>query len=1016
MKVVSSELFAPDSYQPPFEKLSFDALPPQEWPPQLDPTVKHGNLHLVGSESPNNLHSIQYRLGAPFLPVAPYRDYFINTVAENQYSVWSSETGSGKSSQLGLYLLEAGVPKVYITQPRILAARELFERALYSLGPDYMHLTGYETGDSSDSDCNPDAKIIYITEQLLFKRANRGEIDPWDAVINDEAHERTVGTVALLGLMKEITADDPTVRLLISSATIDTEKFSNYLTDPRTGKPAPVGILPGRTHPIKDEYRNDLVHDVAKEFMKKGNNILAFEPGEARMRYTATQMGSRNKGHTVHVLYGDQSPTQQAKALNPEDGNHVVATRIGETSITPQGKDTVIDSGLSNIGLYEQGVRVLKTVFSSRATMEQRRGRVGRTKPGNYIVAIPSDAPTPPAFKDRDAYDPPAMETSSVSSFVNELLLTNRKLEKMDLLEYPTHENLQHDYKVLQRLGAIAIRDSEMVLTDIGKAMTDLKADASWARMMVEARTIDQMYEVDSTKVRLQVAAIAAIFQVNGILQSGQKSERRFLQSKRGGDNFSNDHSSDVLFSLDTYIRAGQKYQKLLESDPDKATERFEHFLEQKDVRVNRFLKARKTFEELCRRENLDPTQLAIPSAEERKAIIGCQISGADELFVQRTKTFHYDIRGNDKRSLGNKSTISPDLAQLVVGTPFDYRGLSAAGRFSKSYISGGSAVTKEQLLQHAAHRISSKNLGYIVDKDGNFMQRQALYFDGELQFYEDNVLPEPTIETREFILRAMMTGVAIRMIGQRPKQASFDSKTPNASNAIKQWERAQKLDHKSAANLMTSERYTKLINKIVRDSVRLVPLDVTDPAQLDDVIPSVFLNSLVRPTRKRDIPDILRWSPDAITIQLGEDDKAYLAVTYRHNIAYITVPRGQEYSITQADISDVAEHHPVKLRISSGQYLQSDAFFKQIEERKNAPKRVKRLERKAELAAHESTPESFAEAVERVKSVRKKILKPKQADILNVSVITGKKQSYRQRRHKEKSKEQVDHKTVHSS
>lgn len=1004
---MSSELFAPDNYQPPYEKLSFDALPPQEWPEQLDPTKRHGNLHLVGEEPAN-----VYRVGAPFLPVAPYRNYFVNTVAENQYSVWSSETGSGKSSQLGLYLLEAGVPKVYITQPRILAARELFERALFSLGPDYMHLTGYETGDSSDSDCNPDAKIIYITEQLLFKRANRGEISPWDAVINDEAHERTVGTVALLGLMKEITADDPTIRLLISSATIDTQKFSNYLIDPRTGNPAPVSVLPGRTHPIKDEFRDEFVHDVAKEYMKKGNNVLAFEPGESRMRYTATQMGLRNKGHSVHVLYGDQSPTQQAKALNPEDGNHIVSTRIGETSITPQGKDTVIDSGLSNIGLYEQGVRVLKTVFSSRATMEQRRGRVGRTKPGNYVVAIPSDAPTPPAFKDRDAFDPPAMETSSVASYVNELLLKNRRLEKMDLIEYPTHENLSHDYKVLQRLGAIAIRDGQPVLTDIGRAMTDLKADASWARMMVEARTIDQIYEVDSTAVRLQVAAIAAIYQVNGILAAGPKSERRFLSSKRGGDNFSNDHSSDVLFSLDTFIRAGQKYQRLLESEPDKATERFEHFLEQKDVRVNRYIKALKTFEELCRREKLDPAQLTIPTAEERKAIVGCQISGADELFVQRTKTFHYDIRGNDKRSLGNKSTISPDLARLVVGTPFDYRGLSAAGRFNKSYISGGSAVTKEQLLRHAPHRITSKNLGYIVDKDGNFMQREALYFDGELQFFEDSVLPEPTIQTREFILRAMMTGVATRMVSQQPKQASYDSKTLNASNAIKQWERAQKLDHKSAANLMTSERYNKLINKIVRDSVNQIPLDVTDPELLDEVIPPVFLNSLVRPTRKKDIPEIIRQSPDAITLQV-EDEKTYLAVSYRHNIAYITVPRGLEYNISAEDIADVVKYHPVKLRVGNGQYSQSEAFFKQMVERQEAPKRLKRLEKRAEQAATESTPESFAQAVDRVKALRKKVLKPKQIDSVNVSNITTKKQAHRQRRSHEKSKEQVDQKTV---
>lgn len=1006
---MSSELFAPDNSQLSYEKLTFDALPMQQWPAQIDLHAKHNGLHVVTNE----LVHEQFRLGDPTLPVAPFRKLFVEAVNEHQRTIWSSETGSGKSSQLGLYLLEEGAPRVFVTQPRKLAARELKERAEFSLGPDYKHLVGYLTGNAGDSDCGSDARLIYITEQLLFKMANRGQIFPGDVVINDEAHERTVGTVFLLGIMKELTIDDPTVKLLISSATIDTQKFSRYLTDHRTGKPAPIHVLPGRTHPIKDEYREASVHEVAKEFMKKGNNVLAFEPGETRMRHTADQMQSRQKDHSVHVLYGDQSPTEQARALNSDDRNHVVSTRIGETSITPQGKDVVVDSGLSNIGLYEQGVKVLKTVFSSRATMEQRRGRVGRTKPGTYVLANPTDAPEPPTLEERDAYDIPAMESSSIASYITELRISGRKPEAMDLMERPTHENLTHDYRVLHRLGALAVQGDQLGLTEIGRAMSDLPLDAPLARMLVEARNIDKIYDIDTEKVRLQVAAIAAIFQEKGILDARQGSARRYMTTKRSADNLSTDQTSDLLFNLDTFVQLRKKWEKLEAAEPDKALKRFEYYLEQKDIRANRYYKAVSTFEELCRREGLDPNTLSSPTEEERKAIIGCQISGADELFVQRTKTFHYDIRGNDKRTLGKRSTINPSIAKLVVGSAFDLRGLSAGGRFNKPFITAASAVSKEQLLLHAPHRITKKNLGYTVTREGDFVERQALYFDGELQFCEETVVPEPTIQTREFVIRAMMTGVVTKIEGQRVRQGSYESKTPNAANAIKQWERAQKLDHKSAANLMTPERYDKLIRKIVRDSVCLVPLDVVDPEALDEAIPPVFLNSLVRPTRKRDIPEILRRSPDAITVQVDEE-KTYLAVGYRHNIAYITVPRGLEYNITQSDIADVIEHHPVKMRVGNGQYVQSDMFFKQMKERQEAPKRLKRLERRAEMATHESTPETFARAVERVKSARKKILKPKQADTHVLSTIVTKKQTHRQRRPHEKSKEQVDQKTAY--
>lgn len=1009
---MSSKLFAPETHNTPPNQLNFDALPLRQWPDQWHPTEDFLTPQAVGSDEFNSVvndglsfgpAASGYRLGEAHLPIAPYREFILRTVHESQSTVLSSETGSGKSSQLGLYLLEAGVPRVFVSSPRILAARELKERAQYNLGEDYAHLAGYLTGDSTDSDCSPEAKLVYITEQLLFKMVNRGELRPGDVVINDEAHERTVGTVALLGLMKEVMSDDPDIKLLVSSATIDTQKFSVYLSDHHTGKLAPVLTLPGRTFPIVETHSDKTVSEVARDYMKDGLNVLAYESGNARQVATAQKMASGNKTAHVHILYGDQSPTEQRKSLNPEDGHHLVASKIGETSITPEGKDAVVDSGLSNIGLYEAGVRVLKTVFSSKATMTQRKGRVGRVKEGFYTAAVPDCAPAPKLYEDRDEYDPPAMETSSVASYLAELLASGTKLEKLDMIEYPTRENLLHDYNLLRKIGAIVMNEGEPSITEVGRQMINLPLDVPLSRMLVAARDIDKHYEVDVDAVRLQVAAAAAISQVNGILNARHTSKRRYLLSRRHEENLSNENMSDMLFSVDVFVRMMAKQSALAGSSPENAEERFEKYLEDKDVLANRYYKALRGFNELCRREGLDPAALAAPTADERKAIIACQITGAEELFVQTSKHWHRDIRGQGRR-VGRRSTINPANAGLVIGSAFDLRGLSDRGRYGQSFITGGSVVSAEQLLLHAPDRVTRKVVGHAVTKDGTVVEKQALFFDSEIQFDEVSGEPQPSIETREFILRSMLTGIAPSAHKESMKIA-YDPQTPNATRAIRQHLRAQELDHKSPGNLMVNERYEKLVRKIISESVSKLPLDVIDPQLLDEAIPSIFVNALVRPSRKKDIPEILQRSPDAIPVTKGEDHKAYLPVTYRNNIAYITIPREMQYTITREDFAGLEAHHPIKIRVANGKYSQLEVAFGTIEDRQNSPQRQKRIERRTKVASTESTPESFLEAVERAERTKKQISKPK----VSPDLAVRRKHTHHQHRRRSSLKDSKD-------
>jgi len=930
---------------------TFASLPLQDWPEQQIPG-ESTPLHLVASDgelirpTPS-----QYRLGEANLPVALYRDHFLQAVEDNQKVIVTAETGSGKSSQLGLYLLEAGAPIVYITQPRILAARELMERARHNLGEEHAQIAGYLTGSEADSDCPPDARLIYITEDLLLRLANRGELPPDAVIINDEAHEKGVGTIVLLGIMQELLKENPAMRLVVSSATIDEKKFSDYLGG------APVLNLPGRTHPVEQRETDEYVGRAMRRHMKRPyrKNVLAFEPGIARMRSTWATAQSWLTDHTVHMLYGDQSPREQKAALDSSDQNHIVSTRIGETSITPQNKDVVVDSGLSNLGGFEAGVRTLTTVQSSKAVMRQRMGRVGRTKPGIYEIAQAEDAPPTPAWDERPDFDPSVIQNSSVASYLLELRREGRDLMKLRLLEYPTEENLRHDITILRRLGAIPLAGEDSLgIAATGLAMTNIGLYAPEARMLVEARNYTN--DVDGTysdAVRLQVAAAVAVQQVRGMLDTGPGTNRRYLLSNRIHNSLSDEQASDLLFELDVFTELRSKQREIFASYVGNAEEQFERFLHSRDILPNRFYKAVRIYEELCRREGIDSNVLQKPNKLQRQQIIACQITGAQELFVQRGKRVYSDIRGDRLRMLGKHSNINSALGGLVVGTAFNFRGMNRNGRYERRMVSGGSIVTVEQLLQSVPHRITKQSEGYGVNRKGQLVERRALFFDGELRFANVESELSPTEETRVALLTAMMTGMASDL--QKPgEMVPFMPNTPNAAAAIEMWKRAQQLEHKSSVDFRTAERYAKLINKVIRESWDKIPLDVTDPEALDELIPRVYLTSLVRPTKSKYVPEVLMRSPDAISINADGEHHEYAPVTYRHGIAYVSIARNRKFAIRREDFAGLAEHHDVKIRIGNGKYAHIDTVFDHIDGERDAEllRQQRKNERRAEMAA----------------------------------------------------------------
>jgi HrpA-like RNA helicase len=994
----------------------FEALPLHEFPAQWHPTNRFPTPQAMYASdlSPELLqqHSFNsepsfYRLGDSDLPVAPFREHFVQTIRDNRFSVTDGPTGSGKSSQFGLYLIEAGFPQVFVAQPRKIAARNLFlwtRENLAKLGMGYEDMVGYTTGNSKDSHMPPGARLIFGVEQSGYNMASNGLLRPDAVIVHDEAHERTAPSVFFMGQVKEMLAEFPDMRQVFCSATINTDQFARYAR--RThDTDAPIITLQGRTYPIEVDISDNPpgMAQAIEHHMSKFRNVLAFEPGVQRMQATRgnAQRKTVAKEDQVHILYGDQSALEQAEALNAEDGNHIVATKPAETSITPLNKDAVVDSGLANYGLYRAGVRILRTDWASKATLLQRQGRVGRIKPGYYTLAQPDNAPPAPKYADRPDFDPPAIENTSVAALLLPRIANGGSVEDMDLVEYPTYENLMYDYALLRRLGATAVDENgKLTLTDVGKAMNGLSLEVSLSRMLIEAGRRDAPEGINPKLLQLQAAAAAAIQTVNGILDIRQGNMRRYVRRKSHEEIISSEQRSDVLFALDVFVWLRDKQKEIVASGAPDAAVQFDRLLHKTDILSARYDKALETFEELCRRLDLNPDALEKPDSAHREQLIACLITGTEELFVQRSKQVHRDIRG-ESRTIGRRTTMAHHAAHLVIGGAFNIEGMRETGRYTRKFITGGSIVSVEQLLAHVPDRISHRTTGYGVSKDGTLVEMRELYFDGNQQFSRQESTLSSTLESRVALIHAMMKGKAPS--AKDPEQiVAFRPSAPNAMRAINQLKKALDLEQKSGLDLDVEARYLKMVERVIRRTLKEVPLSVTDPAVLDKYIPKrIMRDALVHPDLRDQLPEIDRQSPDAIAVHQADDEIRDLPVTYKSGIAYITLPRDMRLSARREDFKHLEANKSIKLRIANGKYHPIDTIFDLLDEQRvsEAAKHARRAEYRQATARRDPTALTRRERREDFTDRVEEHLKAQAKAILSKRMVKGLPQNIRRQK-----------------
>lgn len=448
------------------------------------------------------------------LPVSAKKDDILRALQHHQVVVVAGETGSGKTTQLPKICLQAGLGirgRIGHTQPRRLAARAVAQRIAEELGSTLGDAVGYQvrfTDQTADH-----SRIKLMTDGILLAQTQRDRfLSEYDAIIIDEAHERSLNIDFLLGYLKQLLPKRPDLKVVITSATIDVERFANHFSD-ANGQPAPVIEVSGRTFPVEMRYRSlvrdndeeddrslfegiaDALAELRDDDRRKGQHgdVLVFLPGEREIRECAEYLRREQLPATdILPLYARLSGADQQKIFRPHGGRRVVlATNVAETSLTVPGIRYVVDSGVARISRYSYRSKVqrLPVEAISQASANQRAGRCGRTEPGICIRLYEESD-----FLGRDEFTDPEIRRTNLASVILQMLhLRLGKLQDFPFIDPPDDRFIKDGFTLLQELEAV---DSHGNMTELGAQMARLPVDPRIARMLLEARQQQCLSEV----------------------------------------------------------------------------------------------------------------------------------------------------------------------------------------------------------------------------------------------------------------------------------------------------------------------------------------------------------------------------------------------------------------------------------------------------------------------------------------------------------------------------------------
>jgi ATP-dependent helicase HrpA len=442
------------------------------------------------------------------LPVSAMREEIKAAIRDHQMIVLCGETGSGKTTQLPKICLELGrgvAGLIGHTQPRRIAARSVATRIAEELNSPLGEAVGYKVrfGDKT----SPNTFIKLMTDGILLAESqNDRYLWAYDTIIIDEAHERSLNIDFLLGYLRQLLPRRPDLKVIVTSATIDPERFATHF-----GKmsgvgpaailtPAPIVMVPGRTYPVEVEYlpplagdaehesapdlETAILHAVDRAASRGSGDILVFLPGEREIRESAELLRKHHPpGVEILPLYARLSPDEQMRIFQGHPQRRIVlSTNVAETSLTVPGIRYVIDTGLARIKRFSPRTKVTRLPIEaiSRASADQRKGRAGRLGPGVCFRLYSEED-----FAQRPQFTEPEILRSNLAQVILQMKsLDLGRIEDFPFVEPPDHRSIRSGYDTLSELGAI---DEQENLTQLGGEMARLPIDPRLSRMLLAA-------------------------------------------------------------------------------------------------------------------------------------------------------------------------------------------------------------------------------------------------------------------------------------------------------------------------------------------------------------------------------------------------------------------------------------------------------------------------------------------------------------------------------------------------
>ncbi|MBW2607956.1 MAG: ATP-dependent RNA helicase HrpA [Deltaproteobacteria bacterium] len=457
----------------------------------------------------------------PSLPIIAGKDDIISAIKKNQVVIISGETGSGKTTQIPKFCLAAGrgiAGKIGCTQPRRIAATTVAHRIAEELGEKVGRSVGYKIRFKDKT--RHDSFIKIMTDGILLAETlSDPYLNEYDTIIVDEAHERSLNIDFVLGILKKLIKRRKYLKLIITSATIDTEKFSKAFDD------APVIEVSGRMYPVDIRYlpacpdsekqgqdaKNDLSHvemaaDAVNTINREGQygDILVFMPTEQDIRETCELLEGRNyKNAHILPLFARLPATEQSKVFSRMPGRKIIiATNVAETSITIPGIRYVVDTGLARISQYTPRSRTtaLPVKPISRSSADQRKGRCGRVENGICIRLYSQED-----FLSRHLFTLPEILRSNLAQVILRMIALNLgDISDFPFIDRPAKKSIKDGFDLLLELGAITEElgksgskgASSFFLTENGRLMSKIPIDPRLSRMLIKAQEEGCLKEV----------------------------------------------------------------------------------------------------------------------------------------------------------------------------------------------------------------------------------------------------------------------------------------------------------------------------------------------------------------------------------------------------------------------------------------------------------------------------------------------------------------------------------------